>query len=230
MPLRPAGATGGPFLCRHVTSLAPGSRLLEMRWGPSPLWSVRLRLLCSGHRQRQPRPSRRALPSATAMSAAIMARVYPAYVRCVARHVGEVSVWHRPLRNAPPVEHSSQPNAAQRCSLPGPKLSVREEWCELAPIQAALSLCTAGAARTAQIRGRLRRSASCSRSPGQSCNHVQSENLTPDGCRGEARTSSKTPRSCLRFPAVDGVVVGPSEKRLLYRNFFCARLRQTFTA
>jgi hypothetical protein len=43
-----------------------------MRWGPSPLWSVRLRPLCRGHRQRQPRPSRRALPSATAMSAALM--------------------------------------------------------------------------------------------------------------------------------------------------------------
>jgi len=145
--------------------------------------------------------SGRASPSTWAVSAAIMARVYPAYARCVARQLGEVSVWQRPLRNAPPVEHSSQPNGAQRCSLPGPKLSAREEWCELAPIQAALSLCTAGAARTAQIRGRLRRSASCSRSPGQSCNHVQSENLTLDGCRGEVRTSI---RNSVILPAFSG--------------------------
>ena len=139
------------------------------------------------------RPSRRASPSARAMSAAIMARVHPAYARCVARQVGEVSVWQRPLRNAPPVEHSSQLNAAQRCSLPGPKLSAREEWCELAPIQEALSLCTAGAARTAQIRGHLRRSVFCSTSRAQSSTHVPLGRLMLDGCRSEVRTSSETP-------------------------------------
>jgi len=106
MPLRPAGATGGPFLCRHVTSLAPGSRLLEMRWGPSPLWSVRLRPLCSGHRQRQPRPSRRALPSATAMSAALMKPCSRAWPLCSVGCGGAAARVARRLRKLTAVARS----------------------------------------------------------------------------------------------------------------------------
>src|SRR5262249_9804549 len=50
------------------------------------------------------------------------------------------------------------------------------------------------------------------------------------GVEARFELQSETPRSCPRFPAVDGVVIDPSEKRLLYRTFFCARLRQSFTA
>ena len=89
---------------KHVQTVAAAPACRGERHPPLPSRRVRLRPPCRGQRQRHVRAARRALPSAWAISAAIMA-LHPAYARCVAHQVGEVSVWQRLLRNAAQVEH-----------------------------------------------------------------------------------------------------------------------------